>query len=185
MADRSAPSPRAQARLETIEQIKQIGREHLAADGPNLSLRAVARDLGVVSSAIYRYFASRDELLTALIIDAYNAVGQVAEDADASVDRGDFLARWLAVTHGVRDWAIAVPHEYMLIYGSPVPGYKAPMDTVPAALRGTAVLGAVLSEAVMAGVLHDTGEELAPALKEDLTGIRIEPFIHLPETVLV
>ena len=62
-------TPRAQARIETTEQIKRIARQHLAVDGPDLSLRAVARDLGVVSSAVYRYFASRDDLLTALILD--------------------------------------------------------------------------------------------------------------------
>src|SRR4051812_1829686 len=153
----SAPSIRARVRAEMTEEIKSIAKRHLAADGANLSLRAVARDLGVVSSAIYRYFASRDDLLTALIIDAYNGVGQVIEDADASADPADFTGRWLAVTHAVRTWALAVPHEYMLIYGSPVPGYRAPMDTVPAAVRGTTVLGAILDGAVAAGVLHDTG----------------------------
>src|SRR3954462_9504215 len=114
-------SPRAQARLDTIEQIKQIARDHLAADGPNLSLRAVARDLGVVSSALYRYFASRDELLTALILDAYDSLGEAVEQADAAVNRADLLGRWLATTHAVRSWALARPTEYALIYGSPVP----------------------------------------------------------------
>src|SRR5438105_6349234 len=108
LAAMSAPSIRARVRAEMIDEIKGIARRHLAVDGANLSLRAVARDLGVVSSAIYRYFASRDDLLTALIIDAYNAVGQVTEDADASADRDDFMGRWLAVAHGVRDWALAV-----------------------------------------------------------------------------
>src|SRR4051812_11062033 len=144
----SAPSIRARIRAEMTDEIKAIAKRHLAAEGANLSLRAVARDLGVVSSTIYRYFASRDDLLTALIIDTYNEVGQVVEDADASADRADFMGRWLAVAHGVREWALAVPHEYMLIYGSPVPGYKAPPDTVAAAIRGTTVLSAILSDAV-------------------------------------
>ena len=84
MAD-SPTTARARARAETTEQIKQIARRHLAVDGPNLSLRAVARDLGVVSSAVYRYFASRDELLTALILDAYAAMGDAVEQAEAAV----------------------------------------------------------------------------------------------------
>src|SRR4051795_11883214 len=106
MADRSAPSPRAQARLETIEQIKQIARGHLAADGPNLSLRAVARDLGVVSSAVYRYFASRDELLTALILDAYTALAEYVEAAEARVARRDLAGRWSAIGRAARGWAL-------------------------------------------------------------------------------
>ena len=181
----SAPSIRARVRAEMTDEIKAIAKRHLAADGANLSLRAVARDLGVVSSAIYRYFASRDDLLTALIIDAYNDVGQAVEDADASADRADFVGRWLAVTHGVRNWALAVPHEYMLIYGSPVPGYQAPTDTVPAAMRGTTALGTILDDAVVAGVLHDTGEELPVEVQRDLAGLRAQVFPNLPENVLV
>src|SRR5262245_28862138 len=126
----SAASIRARVRAEMTEEIKAIARRHLASDGANLSLRAVARDLGVVSSAIYRYFASRDELLTALIIDAYNSLGESIERADAAQPREELRARWLAVAHSVRDWALAQPHEYALIYGSPVPGYQAPRDTV-------------------------------------------------------
>ena len=103
-------------------EIKTVARAHLATDGANLSLRAVARDMGMVSSAIYRYFASRDELLTALILDAYNALGEAVEAADAAVsDRHQLRARWLAATRAVRGWALANPAEYALVYGSPVP----------------------------------------------------------------
>jgi AcrR family transcriptional regulator len=76
----------------------------------------------MASSAIYRYFASRDELLTALIIDAYDALASAAE---AAASRADLPGRWLAACHAVRAWALANPHEYALIYGSPVPGYHA------------------------------------------------------------
>ena len=115
-----------------IDEIKATARRHLATDGANLSLRAVARDMGMVSSALYRYFASRDDLLTALIIDAYNSVGETAENA-ATGDNA--LARFLSLTHAVRDWALADPHQWALIYGSPVPGYQAPQDTVGPATR--------------------------------------------------
>src|SRR4051794_31982278 len=113
MADRST-SPRARARVETTEQIKQIARQHLAVDGPNLSLRAVARDLGVVSSAVYRYFASRDELLTALIVDGYVAMADAVEQAEAGVARRDLAGRWLAIGRAVREWSLANRHEYAL-----------------------------------------------------------------------
>src|SRR5438270_9721147 len=72
----TAGSIRARVRAEMVDEIKAVARRHLAADGANLPLRAVARDMGMVSSALYRYFASRDDLLTALILDAYNALGR-------------------------------------------------------------------------------------------------------------
>ena len=79
-----------------IGEIKAVARRHLETDGSNLSLRAVARDMGMVSSALYRYFASRDELLTALILDAYNDLGATVEAADAAVtDRANLRGRWL------------------------------------------------------------------------------------------
>ncbi|MCW2707706.1 MAG: transcriptional regulator, TetR family, partial [Frankiales bacterium] len=93
---------RERARTELTREIKELARRHLAEHGAaGLSLRAVARDLGMVSSAVYRYFPSRDELLTALIIDAYDAVGAGAETAAAGVRRGDLLGRWLAATRAV------------------------------------------------------------------------------------
>jgi AcrR family transcriptional regulator len=142
----SAASVRARVRAEMTGEIKSVARRHLAADGANLSLRAVARDLGMASSAVYRYFASRDDLLTALIIDAYDAVGATAEAAEAAVPRTDRLGRWLAVCHAVRDWALANPHEYALIYGSPVPGYQAPRDTVPPATRVALLIGGIVRD---------------------------------------
>src|SRR5258706_9577254 len=114
-----AASIRARVRAEMITEIKAVARGHLETDGANLSLRAVARDLGLVSSALYRYFASRDELLTALIIDAYNALGDAAEQAEAAVDRADLTGRHAALCHAVRRWAVDHPHEYALTYGSP------------------------------------------------------------------
>jgi AcrR family transcriptional regulator len=147
-----AASIRARVRAELTGEIKTVARRHLAAEGANLSLRAVARDMGMVSSALYRYFPSRDDLLTALIIDGYNAMGEAAEQADAAVaDRSDLAGRYLAVAHALRDWAVARPYEYALLYGSPVPGYAAPPDTIGPALRPVIVLGRILADAVSAG----------------------------------
>src|SRR5262249_35831644 len=118
-----AASVRARVRAQMIDEIKATARQHLATDGANLSPRAVARDMGMASSALYRSFASRDDLLTALIIDAYNALGDAVEAGDAEVtDRGDLRGRWLACCHAVRRWALANPAQYALIFGSPVPG---------------------------------------------------------------
>lgn len=141
---------RERARIEVTAAIKDEARRRLAAEGAaKLSLRAVARELGMVSSALYRYFPSRDELLTALIIDAYDSVGAAAEQADARALEASAppRARWIAVCEAVRAWALEHPHEYALIYGSPVPGYSAPQDTVGPASRVGNTLIAVLRSA--------------------------------------
>jgi AcrR family transcriptional regulator len=143
---------RERARAELTAEIVDLARAQLATVGAaGLSLRAVARELGMVSSAIYRYFPSRDDLLTRLIIDGYDALGTAAEQADDPAAAPQ--ERWLAVCRATRSWARAHPHEYALLYGSPVPGYSAPPDTVPAAARVGLVLGRVLGDAARAGVL--------------------------------
>ncbi|GAA1404442.1 TetR/AcrR family transcriptional regulator [Catellatospora coxensis] len=149
----TAKNIRARVRDELTSEIKAIARRQLATEGANLSLRAVARELGMVSSAVYRYFPSRDDLLTALIIDCYDELGAAAETAEAAVDRADLLGRWLATGHGIRDWALANPAEYALIYGSPVPGYKAPETTVGPATRTTDLLLGLLADGVATGAL--------------------------------
>ncbi|MFB6623931.1 TetR/AcrR family transcriptional regulator [Streptomyces sp. NPDC056374] len=154
---------RARARIEITAAIKDEARTQLAAEGAaKLSLRAVARELGMVSSALYRYFPSRDDLLTALIVDAYDAIGAAAEKAAAETAGRRPLDRWTAVCRAVRVWAVAHPHEYALIYGSPVPGYSAPQDTIVPASR----VGLVLIEAARSA---HTGEGVAlPPLPEAL-----------------
>jgi AcrR family transcriptional regulator len=139
---------RERARAELTREIKEEARRQLAAQGASgLSLRAVARELGMVSSALYRYFRSRDELLTALIIDAYDALGAAAEEATSRQPAADIRGRWRATCGAIRDWARANPHEYALIYGSPVPGYQAPQTTVASAIRVVRVMGGILADA--------------------------------------
>ncbi|MCL4152005.1 UNVERIFIED_CONTAM: hypothetical protein GTU68_056789, partial [Idotea baltica] len=124
-----APGVRARVRAELTAGIKASARRQLAEDGAtSLSLRAIAREMDMASSAIYRYFASRDDLLTALIVDAYESVGLVVEQANAGQSQSDYRGRFIAIGRSVRVWAQANPHEYALIYGSPVPGYAAPKD---------------------------------------------------------
>lgn len=140
-------------RQESREQIEariiELGRGQLVDRGAaGLSLRAIARDLGVVSSAVYRYVSSRDELLTLLLIDAYS---DLADAVDRARDTAGDL--WsddvIAIARAARRWAVAHPASWALLYGSPVPGYHAPPDrTVPA---GTRVVGAFF-DAIAAGV---------------------------------
>jgi AcrR family transcriptional regulator len=105
----------------------------------------------MASSALYRYFASRDELLTRLIIDAYDSLGAAAEARETPVDRNDLAGRFTATCEAVRAWALVHPNEYALIYGSPVPGYVAPADTVRPASRVTTLLLRIIVDAAAAG----------------------------------
>ena len=149
-----AGTVRDRIRAELTEEIKAIARRHLAEQGSAaLSLRAVSRELGMVSSAVYRYFPSRDELLTALIVDAYGAVADALGQADAGRRRSDLLGRWLAVAHALRSWAVAHPQEYALIYGSPVPGYRAPPDTIDPATRVSLVMLRLIRDGVESGAI--------------------------------
>jgi AcrR family transcriptional regulator len=181
-----AQTLRARVRAEMIEEIKTTARRHLAVDGANLSLRAVARDLGMVSSAVYRYFASRDELLTALILDAYNSLGVATEQAEGAVAHSDLPGRWLATCRGVRDWARANPHEYALIYGSPVPGYAAPQDTIAPASRVALLLVAILRDGHERGrVRAERGERIPRVVRTQLAQLGRQPGLGgLPEAVL-
>jgi AcrR family transcriptional regulator len=158
MTTQNAPrTARQRARAELTREITEEARRQLAATGANgLSLRAVARELGMVSSALYRYYPSRDDLLTALIIDAYNAIGEAAEKAIADTKPGAGAggvgrARWLAACHAIRAWALDRPHEYALIYGSPVPGYRAPEATIGPAARVPLAFVGVLAAAIADG----------------------------------
>jgi len=138
---------RAATRQANMERIKAVARVQLENSGAaGLSLREVAREMNQTSSALYRYFSSRDELLTALILDAYNDLGAATERAESRIDRRDFVGRWRAATRAIRKWAKAHPHEYALIFGSPVPGYQAPELTVAAATRVTTVIGKILTD---------------------------------------
>ncbi len=121
---------RKRMRLALTAEILRVGREHLARDGAAaLSLRAVARDVDLVPSALYRYYPGRDALLTALVIDSYASLADVTEAADPGVDH-DGVTRWVAMSQAIRSWAISRPQEWSLIFGSPVPGYEAPQETV-------------------------------------------------------
>jgi AcrR family transcriptional regulator len=176
---------RARARAELTGEIKATARRHLAEHGAaDLSLRAVARELGMVSSAIYRYFASRDELLTALIVDAFGAVADAAEAAAAST-RGGVTRRWLAVTGAIRAWAVAHPHDYALVYGSPVPGYAAPPDTVANAARVSVAGIGVAADGLASGEIDPTRTSPVPRpVHADFERIRDAVAPTLPDEVL-
>ena len=146
-------TPRQRARLATIAEIKQLAREQLTRVGSSgISLREIARELNIVSSAVYRYFPSRDDLLTELIVEAYDALGASAEAAAAAARRRPVGERWAVIAGAIRQWALRNPAEYALVYGSPVPGYQAPGErTIEPATRVPRVLLELLADIEAAG----------------------------------
>ena len=138
--------------------IKETARRQIAERGAaTLSLRAIARELEITAPAIYHYFANRDALVTALIVDAYNALRDAIR-ASQTADETSHAERILAAARAYRGWALAHPEEYNLIFGTPIPNYRAPMEiTGPAALGSMAVLIDVLDAAWRAGVLKTGG----------------------------
>ncbi|WP_067846073.1 TetR/AcrR family transcriptional regulator [Nocardia lijiangensis] len=115
---------RERYRAQVREEIKQHAWEQIATAGVSaLSLNAIAKHVGMSGPALYRYFASRDELITELIRDAYRSLADAVRGA---LDSGADVA---GLAYTVREWALADPQRYFLIYGTPVPGYHAPDDT--------------------------------------------------------
>lgn len=142
---------RALAREKITADIIDEGRRQLAEHGAaGLSLRSVARELGMVSSAVYRYVANRDDLLTRLIVEAYDSLGDSVEASIASTSDQAPLDRWVLAAHAVRDWAIDRPHEYFLVFGTPVPGYAAPESTSASGTRTSRALHGIVTEALAA-----------------------------------
>ncbi len=179
---------RAESRLLQIERIKSTSRRLIAEKGaPALSLREVAREMGLVSSALYRYFPTRDDLLTALIVDAYNDLGAFAERAAARVPKDEPRRRLHAAASAIRKWAKSYPNEYALLYGSPVPGYEAPPFTVEPAARVALVLGSIVvdawqrtnlriddDESAMKGVLETRAlDEVMPGVPESVRALSL------------
>jgi AcrR family transcriptional regulator len=173
------PTPRQRAHQQTMADILRIAHRQLATEGSAaLSLRAIARELGLVSSAIYRYVPSRDELLTLLIEESYNAFGDAVEAAEARARRDDLGRRWLSLGRAVRRWAVANPAEWALLYGSPVPGYHAPPERTTAAgsrvpflllnLLADAELRPSPEDPPMTAALHRELERLSPGLPGSL-----------------
>ena len=134
--------------------IKEVARKQIAENGaPALSLRAIARELKITAPAIYNYFPSRDDLVTALIVDAYHSLAAALAESQETAEESHTV-RIMASAHAYRGWALEHPEEYGLIFGTPIPGYEAPMEiTGPTAAESMAVLIQVLDAAYQDGVL--------------------------------
>ena len=137
------------------EAIKEAAWKHISVYGaPALSLRAIARELKITAPAIYNYFPDRDALVTALIIDAYRSFGDSQLEARDGVPERDISGRMKAIGIAYRTWAHTYPQRYQLIFGTPIPGYEAPlMDVLPSAARSLSALTSVVEQLRLAGKL--------------------------------
>ncbi|GAA4687660.1 TetR/AcrR family transcriptional regulator [Phytohabitans rumicis] len=132
---------RERLRAQTREEAKAAALRQIAAAGPqSLSLNAIGKELGMSGPALYRYFSGRDELLTELISDGYHDLADAIEAAAASAAGAPPTDRIRVLGRAYRDWALAQPHRYLLLFGTPVPGYVAPEHTRDAAIRTMSVL---------------------------------------------
>jgi AcrR family transcriptional regulator len=133
MAETGTKTPRERYRAQVRAEIMEHAWEQIATAGASaLSLNAIAKQMGMSGPALYRYFAGRDELITELIRDAYRSLAvtfRAVSGADVT-----------ALAHALRDWALADPQRYFLVYGTPVPGYHAPDDVTQIASEIMATL---------------------------------------------
>jgi len=167
---------RVQRRVDTTAAILEVARSHITVDGPaQLSLRAVARDLDLSVSALYRYYASRDDLLTALITEAYSDCADAVEVAMSTTKAGSPRKAWLAAARAYRGWAIANSSRFLLIFGTPVPGYVAPDHPTFAAgtriprLLTTLLVGSQVPHQRMARTTRTNLTSLTQALGVDIS----------------
>jgi AcrR family transcriptional regulator len=138
------------------DAIKETAWQQIAEYGaPALSLRAIARELKITAPAIYNYFPDRDALVTALIIDAYTSFGDSQIEARDAVPAADLQGRMNAIGIAYRTWAHTYPQRYQLIFGTPIPGYDAPMmEVLPSAARSLSALVSVVEQIRVAGKLN-------------------------------
>lgn len=168
----TALSWRQRRRAVAIQEILSAAEAHIVEHGPHaLSLRAVARSLGVTVQALYHYFASRDDLVTALITKAYDDLTSAVQAAvDGAADTAQ-PPRLVVAAEGYRGWAITHPERFQLVYGAPLRHYQAPLEgpTTQAVRRMSVVFRRELFGGFSAEQLEAIdAPALSPALQEHL-----------------
>ncbi len=149
--------PTLKKQIPNLQQaIKDAAWKHIAKEGaPALSLRAIARDLKITAPAIYNYFPDRDALVTALIIDAYTSFGDLQLAARDAVPPEDLIERMNAIGMAYRQWAHKYPQRYQLIFGTPLPGYEAPVkEVMPSGACSLSALVSVIEKLRLAKKLN-------------------------------
>ncbi len=183
-----SPRPKRITPHGSLEQaIKEVAWQQIAENGaPALSLRAIARELQITAPAIYNYFHDRDALVTALIVDAYTSFGEAQEQSIVDIPAAEHALRLRTLGQAYRLWAVTYPERYQLIFGTPIAGYSAPLETImPAAARSLANLVHVLNTANSAGRLRrDNVPSLSTAAKAMLKAWQSSRDPDVPQHVL-
>lgn len=160
---------------------KQIAEKGAAA----LALRAIARELHITAPAIYNYYADRDALVTALIVDAFTSFGDALERSIAAIPEVEVIERLRTIGLAYREWAVTYPERYQLIFGTPIAGYVAPEEiTHPAASRSLDTLIGLLGAARGAGKLQAPGVALNPELQRMSQAWSTDDFLAIPPDVV-
>ncbi|MCU0498910.1 MAG: TetR/AcrR family transcriptional regulator [Anaerolineae bacterium] len=183
-------SRREQQRETTLNEIKSLARQQMAAQGAaSISLRAIAKEMGLTPAAIYRYFRNYDALITTLIAESYHAQADALQAADRTQPPHDPVARLWAVMLAYRQWALDHPADFQLLYGNPIPNYDAPDElTLPAAQRNFSVFVQILSDADRTGQLQPIPayqpEHLPPIIAAHLTAMGARDYPQIPISLL-
>jgi AcrR family transcriptional regulator len=181
-------SRRERTRAATVAEIKEHAWQQLAEVGPAaLSLRAIAGEMGMTSSALYRYFGSKDDLLSELVVDGFASLADWLEAAEAQLGDNPDTERWLYLASAHRRWALEHPTQYVLIYGTPIPGLESSSDERDAQMkRGVSVLMRCMTNALSRGKLDASAMEgtITPALRKRLQRWRSELGVNLPPSAL-
>jgi AcrR family transcriptional regulator len=148
----------------------------------SLSLRAIAREMGMTAPGLYRYYPSRDDLVTALIVEAFNSFSEALENAREAQNQNDHVERFRAISRAYFAWAVANSQKYALLFGTPVRGYRLSQEAGPAAQRAFLILQGVIGEAYAAGKI--TGElatlRLPAGLKSQYEALRNLGMPYVP-----
>jgi len=166
------PTRREITREATLREIKDVALARMRDSGSTeVRFADIARDMQMSAPGLYRYFDGRDELLTALIADAYTDLAKSLEQARDAVPTDDVGGRLMAICQALRTWAVREPHRFALVLGPPVPGYAAPEEgpTTEAARRAMTALKSVAYEAKLGGRLRPPRlTEVDPGLAADI-----------------
>ncbi len=178
-------SPRPKGRTsksDLREKIIEAAWNQISREGaPALSLRAIARDLGIAAPSIYNYFADRDGLVTALILEAYESLALFQKTANDAAPSDDLHARLISIGKAYRDWAVKYPQRYLLIFGTPIPGYVAPLEIIsPIAAGSLSVLINLIENYQLAGRIK--GIDLDSQAIATLIWMRVHGFVSVEIT---
>jgi AcrR family transcriptional regulator len=169
MASRDGLTHRERLRALTLGEMKEHAYTQIAEGGPGaLSLNGIAKAMGMSGPALYRYFASREDLMATLVAESFEdlaeALAQVAAEAAGQAPEG----RLRAVAHGFRSWALSAPHRYRLVFGSTHgTGTLDPGRIIPAASR---------SMTTLLGALADLGRSPSPPVRDKLLKRQLEEW---------